>query len=514
MKVVLNSDIRKIEENAFTKYGVASIAIMENAGSSVAYEIKESNLDTTCFLIVSGTGNNGGDGFVVARHLKNYGYNVTVFVIGNPKNIVGDARLNFDILKKIDIQIENISDQNGIIKFEKMIKKCPFVVDAIFGIGINKDIDGIHSSVIDRINSYSKFVISVDIPSGIDANNAHVYGNAVMANKTVSFTLPKVGNIMFPGSIYSGNLAIKNVGIPIKAVNDENLKYQIITEEFVRKSLNIRDRDSHKGDYGKANVVAGSSGLTGAAILTCKAALRSGLGLLRLYIPESLNTIITLSVPETVTVPLQEMRKGVIGINHINRIIDDSNSGNVLTIGPGCGNTSELSEMIRRSIIDVKVPLVIDADGLNALSKNVKWLLDREGDTVLTPHPGEMSRLTGYSTEEINRDPINIAKKFAMDWKVVMVLKGSRTVIASPKGEVFININGNPGMATAGSGDVLTGIITGFIAQGIDVYKSAILGVYLHGMAGDLMVEKRGEHGLLAGDIVEGLAYALKHMST
>lgn len=424
MKLTLSSDIKKIEELSYEKYGIQSITIMENAGSSVAYEIKEANLDTDEFVVVSGTGNNGGDGFVVARHLQNFGYKVTVFIVGNPKNISGDAKINFDILKKIDMQIENISEQNGLIKFEKMIKKCPYIVDAIFGIGIDREISDIYIGTIERINLYKKFVISVDIPSGVDSNDGHIYGTCVRADKTVSFILPKIGNIMYPGSSYSDELIIKTVGIPVKAINEKKLKYQIVTEKFAKNFLMLRKRDSHKGNYGKANIIAGSSGLTGAAILTCKAALRSGLGLLKLYIPESLNTLITLSVPETVTVPLHEMRKGVIGINHINRIVEDSNSVNVLAIGPGCGNTSEISETVRRSILDVKAPLVIDADGLNALSKNIKWLLEREGEIVLTPHPGEMSRLSGYSIDEINKNPIHIANEFAEKWKVVLVLKG------------------------------------------------------------------------------------------
>lgn len=253
--------------------------------------------------------------------------------------------------------------------------------------------------------------------------------------------------------------------------------------------------------------------MTGAAILTCKAALRTGLGLLKLYIPESLNILITTSTPEVITIPLQEMRKGIIGLNHINRIVEESVDASVLTIGPGCGNSSEMMELVRRILDEVEVPIIIDADGLNALSKDVSWLNNKRGDVILTPHVGEMSRLTGLTTDKINRYPIDIARDFATKWGVILVLKGSRTIIAHPDGNIHVNMNGNPGMATAGSGDVLTGIITGLIGQGLKPKDAAIVGVYLHAMSGDIMVEEKGDHGLLASDLIEGLTLAFKMLA-
>ena len=252
--------------------------------------------------------------------------------------------------------------------------------------------------------------------------------------------------------------------------------------------------------------------MAGAAILACRAALRSGMGLLKLYIPESLNTLITTSIPEVITVPLSEVRRGVIGITNFQKIIDDCCWPDVIAVGPGCGVNAEISELIKRLLNESDVPLVIDADGINALSKSLHWLENKKCPVVLTPHVGEMSRLTGLTAEEINADPIGTAIRFSKQWKTVTVLKGARTVVATPEGEVFVNINGNSGMATAGSGDVLTGVITSMIAQGLDPVGAAVLGVYLHGRAGDLMVAERGEHGLLAGDLVFGLTMAIREL--
>ncbi|WIF95326.1 NAD(P)H-hydrate dehydratase [Caminicella sporogenes] len=510
MKVVLNEEMRKIDKTTIEKYGIPGIILMENAGLGVVEEIIKDFKRDSNFTIICGRGNNGGDGFVIARHLYNKGYNVKVFIIGDSRDISKDALINFKIIQNLNINITNILDEKDLLKLKEGILSSTVVIDALFGTGLSSEVKGIASEVIKYINKYSKYIFSVDIPSGICGDNGQVCGVAVKADKTITFGLKKCGNILYPGAEYCGELILKDIGIPREVVDLMNLKFNIITEEIVKDSIPIRKKDSHKGSYGKANVIAGSFGMTGAAILTCKSALRSGLGLLRLYIAESLNFIIKTNVPEAITVPLGEIRKGVIGINNIREILEGTKDADVLTIGPGCGNTSELSEILKRIIGEVDKPIVIDADGLNVLSKNVEWLSKKKSEIVITPHLGEMSRLTGLSIEEIKRNPIEVAKNFAQKWNVITVLKSARTIIASPKGEVFINVNGNPGMATAGCGDVLTGIITGFIAQGIEPLKAAIISVYIHGLTGDRVAEKKGEYGLIAGDIIEKLPYTIK----
>lgn len=510
MLLANSSQMKMIDQKSMDNIGMPSIVLMENAGKVVFDEVIKMREKFERVIILAGPGNNGGDGFVIARHLHNVKIPVRVFIIGKTSHIEGDALSNLNILKKLSIQIDEVFDGGGFVKLEKNIRQGALVVDAIFGTGLTKPVHGIFSEVIDLVNEMSNYTISVDIPSGIDSDSGKVMGTAILANKTVSLVIPKIGNVMYPGSDFNGELLIKGIGVPDVVIDDTKIRYNIITDEVIQRMIPHRKRNTNKGDYGKGNIIAGSTGLTGAAILSCKAALRSGMGLLKLYIPESLNIIITTAVPETVTVPLIEVRKGVIGINNFNKVIEDSNKSDVLAIGPGCGLNAEVGELLKRIIFEVHKPLVIDADGLNALAKNVQWLENKKSDIIITPHPGEMSRLCGLTVEEINDNPIDAALNFSREWGVITVLKGSRTIIATPEGEVFININGNPGMATAGSGDVLTGVITSFIAQGFKPIDAAVFGVYIHGMAGDIMAESRGEHGLLAGDIVDGITRALK----
>jgi len=512
MKLAINSEMKQIDAMAIEEYELQSAVLMENAGAIVATEVLAME-KVRHVTVVCGNGNNGGDGFVIARHLHNKGLDIKVFVVGNMKEIAGDALKNLNILRKMDLQIENIKELNNLMRIEKAVKASDITIDAVFGTGLNRPLELLYTSVFDIINDNAAYILSVDIPSGVNGDTGAADEHAINAHKTVTFTIPKCGNILYPGSEQNGELVVRDIGIPKRILNDMKLKRNIITEESVMAYFPWRRGFSHKGDYGKVNIIAGSTGLTGAAILACKSALRSGIGLLKLYIPESLAMQITHSVPEAITIPLQEVRKGVIGITHFDKILTESESSDVIAIGPGCGNTAETSELVRRIIQELEKPVVIDADGLNAISRNPDILLEKKSKVVMTPHPGEMSRLIGISTDEINERPLEIAKEYASKWDVIMVLKGARTVVAAPNGDVFVNVTGNSGMATAGAGDVLTGIIAGFIGQGLSPLEASRLGVYVHGRSGDSSAEYKGEYGLLAGDIVEGLIYTMKEMA-
>ena len=512
MKIAIEDDIRKIDRNAMEVYHVPSIILMENSGIALADEVKAHIIENQRVIIVVGMGNNGGDGMVCARHLHNQGYDVVVFLIGNTKKLSEDANLNFEMLKPLGVRIETINDINGVKMLGKTIRYNDIVVDCIFGIGLKRDVDGVFEFVIDEINQAPGYVIACDIPSGINASEGTIMKKAVRAQKTVAICLPKVGNLMYPAADYNGELVVKQIGLSDRIFEDLDLKMETITADYIRKIIPRRMMNSHKGDFGKASLIAGSFGMTGAAILAAKGSLRSGIGLLKLVIPESLHAILTTSVPEAVTVPLTETRRGVFGINQVEKLISNCESSDVIAIGPGCGQNAEMIEIIRQLITQVDRPLIIDADGINTLAKNVSILSDKVNDIVITPHPGEMSRLTGMTTEEINANPINTARDFARKWKINVVLKGARTVIALPNGKVFVNVNGNPGMATAGSGDVLTGIITSLVAQGLTPSNAAIAGVFLHGRAGDIMAQQKGEYGLIAGDLIEGITQALKEL--
>ncbi|MDK9710879.1 NAD(P)H-hydrate dehydratase [Acidaminobacter sp.] len=512
MRLAMNHQMQQIDRKAIDEYGIPSIVLMENAGKVVVDEIMKMRNEFQKAVIVCGPGNNGGDGFVIARHLFNLNVPVKVFVVGEVSELNHDSMLNYSILKKLEFQIDEIKDDASILAFERFLRPGNLIVDAIFGTGISRRVEGIYERTIDAINEMAHQVLSVDLPSGIDGNTGHVLGTAIDADKTIALVISKVGNILFPGSDYNGEVIIKGIGVPDVIIEKVGIKYNLITSDIITPLIPHRKRNSHKGDYGKGQIIAGSIGMAGAAILACRAALRSGMGLLKLYIPESLNTLITTSVPEVITVPMSEVRRGVIGISNFQKIIEDTCWPDVIAIGPGCGVNAEISELIKRLLNESEVPMVIDADGINALSKSLHWLENKKCPVVLTPHVGEMCRLTGLSAEEINEDPIGTAVQFSKTWKTVTVLKGARTVIATPDGEVYVNINGNSGMATAGSGDVLTGVITSMIAQGLDPVGAAVIGVYLHGRAGDLMVAERGEHGLLAGDLVFGLTKAIREL--
>lgn len=512
MKLAINSEMKALDQKAIEDYEIQSAVLMENAGVAVALEVLTMDANKTV-TVVCGTGNNGGDGFVTARHLHNKGVHIKVFVIGNMKDISGDALVNLNILRKMEVAVENIKELNNLVRLEKAAKVSDLTIDAVFGIGFNRELELLHTSVFDILNDNSSYILSVDIPSGVYGNTGSIDKHAIKADKTITFTIPKCGNILYPGSEQNGDLVVRDIGIPRGLVEEMRLKRNIITESSVMAFFPWRSRSSHKGDYGKVNLIAGSTGMTGAAILACKGALRSGIGLLKLYIPESLAMLITHSVPEAITIPLQEVRKGVIGITHFERILEESASANVVAIGPGCGNTTETSELVRRIIQELDKPVVIDADGLNAISRNSDILLKKKSQVVMTPHPGEMSRLIGISADEINERPIEIARTYASKWDVILVLKGARTIVAAPNGDVFINVTGNSGMATAGSGDVLTGIIAGFIGQGLTPLQACRLGVYVHGRSGDNSANYKGEYGILAGDIVEGLIYTMKEMA-
>ena len=513
MKVLTNQQMKNIEKIAVNDYKIPSIIMMENAAYSVLNEIIEVISENQEVLIFCGTGNNGGDGFALSRLLTSHNIENKVIILGDIENIKKDALINLNILKANKTIIKNIKNDLDLKKIIRHVKSNDLIVDAIFGTGLNRPVKGLYKKIIQCILNLKNYTISVDIPSGINGNNGHVEKVAIKADKTVTMFLPKLGNILFPGAEYNGELIIGDIGIYTKIISDLDLNTNLIKLEMIKKFLPKRAENSHKGTYGKAFIVAGSIGLTGAAILTCKAALKSGIGLLKLYIPESVDTVISSNIAEVITKPLTEAREGVISLSSIDEIIKDSKNSDVVAIGPGCSNTNELKEIIKRFIIKYKKTLVIDADGLNALSKEVSLLNKRVGETILTPHLGEMSRLINKPVEYIEKNKISVAKEFSQKYKVILVLKGARTIISRPNGEIYINLNGNSGMATAGTGDVLTGIITSFVAQGIDSWKACILGVFVHGYTGDYMVEKKGEYGLVAGDLVEGVGKVLKELS-
>lgn len=512
MKLATNEQMAQVVKIAIKEFGIPGIVLMENAGFAMLHEIVKDFTPANRILIICGNGNNGGDGFVLARHLHQRGYPVQIFHVGYPEHLIGDSEVNFQIISRLKIPMARIHNEKDLPEFFVELSRCSLVVDSLIATGMFASAGGVDNTIIRAINEAACKVYSVDMPSGIGGNDGRVGSVAIRADKTVTFTLPKVGNLLYPGAEYNGELVIRDIGIPKEVVEEVPMNYEVITRDMVVDMIPKRDRNSHKGYYGKAKMIAGSMSMAGAAILTTKAALRSGLGMARLYVPDSINHIMKTAVPELITIPFQELRKGVIGINHIDTILKDAPDSDVFAVGPGCGISFELEEIVKNLIEKVPCPLILDADALNVLAKDITVLKDKQAPIIITPHMGEMSRLTGKPLEEILENPVFTARDFAVEWQIYVVLKSARTVVATPEGKVYVNINGNSGMSTAGTGDVLTGIITGLVGQGLSPLQAAICGVFIHGMTGDDVAERIGEHGLLAGDLVEALPYTLKKL--
>ncbi len=506
MKIVNSEEMRNIDRKAMDEYGIPGLILMERAGLSVAQRIKE-NFPPKNVIIFSGKGNNGGDGLVVGRCLSNWGWPVKIFLLSEGSELKGDARANLDIASRLGIPIRHVK---GLIQRDL---KDAIIVDAIFGTGLNDVVKGISGAVIDKINNSGSPVVSVDMPSGISADTGEVLGRAVKAQMTVTFGLPKRGLILYPGAFYAGRLYIEDIGLPTALTEDGSLSVETIERTDISRLLPVRLPWVHKGNLGHCLVIAGSTGKTGAACMTADAALRIGAGLVTLGIPEGLNPIIEEKLTEVMSLPLMDNRDGTLNKDCLKTIIEFSrDKADVIALGPGLTTNPDIKHIVEGIIKKATVPLVIDADGINAISGRLDVLRKTVAPIVLTPHIGEMARLIASTSVEIQKNPIEVASDFAKRFRTYLVLKSARTVIASPDGSVFVNLTGNAGMATAGTGDVLTGMIAGLIAQGIDIIDSIKLGVYIHGLSGDLMLKKKTEFSLAASDLIKAIPLAIREL--
>ncbi|MDK2930947.1 MAG: ADP-dependent NAD(P)H-hydrate dehydratase / NAD(P)H-hydrate epimerase [Bacillota bacterium] len=514
MKVVTSDEIREIDRKAIEEAGIPGVVLMENAGRAVADTAKRllEGMAGRRVCIFAGKGNNGGDGFVAARHLVNSQVRVKTFLIGKTDEVRGDARVNLDILMRMGVDVEEIGPED-VHRARVAVSVSDVVVDAIFGTGFRGEVGGYAAQIIDAINESGRPVVAVDVPSGLDASTGKISASCVRARYTVTFGLPKVGLLLYPGAACAGELVVADIGIPRAFLTDERLKLNLSIAEEIRRYLPARDPDSHKGTFGRVLVVAGSQGMAGAAALASLAALRSGAGLVTLAVPKSLQDIMHSRLTEVMTRALPETESGSVSLQAQALLDGILRGAEALAIGPGLSMHSETAQLVRNIVMTTSVPAVIDADGLNAIAQDPGTLKTSKAPIVLTPHPGEMARLTGLSVHEIKRDRLSVTMKAAAQWGKVVVLKGARTVIADPSGEAHINPTGNSGMATAGSGDVLTGLIAGLLAQGVSALEAAVLGTYVHGLAGDIAAARRGEMGMIAGDILECVPEALVRLA-
>lgn len=509
MKVATATQMREIDRKATAEYGLPGIALMENAGAAVAKQVCEL-LGEACdkrVCIFAGKGNNGGDGFVAARHLALHQAKVNVFLVG-PRNAVGgDARVNLEILLAMGFEIVEINGERDWDKAKFAAAFADCLVDALVGTGFRGELSGDLAEVARIMNAAGKPVVAVDIPSGVEADTGQVLGCAVQAQATVTLALPKPGLYFQPGASHVGKLTVDPIGMPAALLQDEALQQNAILAGHVRNILPRRQPGVHKGSNGRVTVVAGSVGFTGAAALAANAAVRAGAGLVTLGVAANLYSIMAVKLTEVMTKPLADNGAGALGAGAADEIAALMATSDVLALGPGLGREEVVRDVIRRVIREASRPLVIDADGLNALVGYTDLLLESDALAVLTPHPGELSRLTGLPVPVINADRLAAAREAAGRWGAIVVLKGPGTVVAFPDGEVYINTTGNAAMATGGTGDVLTGVIAALIAQGLSSHDAAVAGVYLHGLAGDIAAGEGGI-GLAAGDLLTALPQA------
>jgi hydroxyethylthiazole kinase-like uncharacterized protein yjeF len=504
MNVVTAAEMRAIDARAINEFKIPGMVLMENAGIRLAERIRKMTPGKR-IVIVAGGGNNGGDGFVAARHLYRE-KEVTVWTALLDDKYGGDALANLKIIRKLNIPVSCLREDGAFAAFKSALGEADLIVDAVFGTGLSRELDSFYRKIIESVNESPADVIAVDIPSGIAADSGRVMGAAVRAQWTITFALPKAGHFLYPGAGYRGRLEVAEIGIP--QVLLESYPLSLMTAAGAAELLPPRPDDSHKGTFGSVLLVNGSRSMPGAAVLSALAALRGGCGLLYAAVPQSIATVLGSRVPEAIPVLLPETAAGAFG-SEVPTVLRDL-WGRCRALGVGCGLSTEktLLPLLEAIFQECPLPVVADADALNLLAAHPDIIDGRKAPTVLTPHPGEAARLLGTTAKQVQQDRLGSAKNIAARFNAVAVLKGAHTIIATPDGRAAFNTTGNSGMATAGSGDVLTGLLTSLLAQGMEDFAAARLAVYLHGLAADLAVEKSGRRALMAGDIADYIPQA------
>ncbi|MDY6830408.1 MAG: NAD(P)H-hydrate dehydratase [Thermodesulfobacteriota bacterium] len=516
MYLACAEEMRQMDRTTIESFGIPGRVLMENAGRGATGWLLETLPDTLerRIAVIAGRGNNGGDGFVMARYLAQRGAEVTVFLLAEESKVSGDAKANLDLLSALNVPVICIPDEKSFARKKTTLSHRHLFIDALLGTGLKFEVKGLFAKAIDFMNRSGRPVFAVDMPSGLDSDTGQPRGACVKATATATFGFAKPGQVLFPGAAFTGKLGVVDIGIPPFVADEADSRRWLLTPAIAAGYLRPRMPDAHKGSAGHLLAVAGSAGKTGAAAMVGIAAMRSGAGLVTLAVPAGINAIVESLATEVMTLPVGNTGCRMFDETCMDSILEQTTGKKALAIGPGMGTGPAAESMLRGLIEKTGLPMVIDADGLTCLADDPGMLSFVRNRAVLTPHPGEMGRLCGTTADQVQNDRIRCARDFARTHQIHLVLKGAGTVIAHPDGTVFVNRTGNPGMASGGMGDVLTGVIAGLVCQGYDIGIAARLGVFLHGLAGDIAAESGGKTGLLASDVSSTLPRALQTLES
>jgi hydroxyethylthiazole kinase-like uncharacterized protein yjeF len=504
MFVATAEQMRALDWETIQGVGVPGVVLMENAGRGAACVISHLYPDMASrrVAVICGKGNNGGDGFVIARCLIQQGAQVQVYLGASRDQISGDARVFLEILQNLGVSIQQVPADVKSPGREVLWSSYSLVIDALLGTGIHSKVRGTYRRLIEDMNRSEADIVAVDIPSGLSADHGMPLGAAVEADVTITFGLPKVGQFLYPGRELCGDLWVVDIGIPHQVIEKKSFPYRLITPQVLKGVIGHRSKEAHKGHFGHVLVLAGSAGKTGAGVMASEAALRVGAGLVTMGLPKSLNSAMEARLTEVMTLPLPETAHQSLSREAMGEIMDALEGKTCVALGPGVSTMGETPEMVRELVRRIPLPVVVDADGLNALCGHLDALQKAPAPRLLTPHPGEMGRLLNRSVRKIQEDRIGSALALAAQTGAYVTLKGAGTLVAHPDGHVGMIPTGNPAMASAGMGDVLTGILAGLIAQGVPPFEAMQLGAYLHGWIADEWAAEIGERGLVATDLL------------
>jgi NAD(P)H-hydrate epimerase len=504
--------MHQLDRLTIETYGLPGEVLMENAGAQVVRVLWQEYPDLRArhVAVLCGRGNNGGDGFVIARYLHNAGVSVAVYLAGERSAVRGEARVHLGILEHTAVPVQEIPTSDAVQAVGAQLRRYDLLIDALLGTGLKAEVSGLFRELIVSMNAAGRPIVAVDIPSGMSADVGTMLGEHIRADLTVTIALPKRGLLLYPAAEFVGKLVVVDIGFPAAVREHASVRCHLLQAHEIAQILPPRSPNTHKGTYGHILVVGGATGKTGAGALASLAALRMGAGLVTFAVPEHLNAAMEAKLTEVMTVPLPEAEDGLLGAGAAKRILELLAGKSALVIGPGVGTHPETARCISDVLQQAQVPTVVDADGINVLAQEPAILGDLHIPLVLTPHPGELARFRKTSTSQIQGDRLGTALDTARGSGAVVVLKGAHTVIADPQGTLLINPTGNPGMATAGTGDVLAGMIGALLGQGHAPLQAAGIAVFVHGLAGDLAAARLGPRSLIASDLIEALPQAFQ----